>query len=207
METIHIKLLKGLVVLTFLALFLYQAILINKLSISIDGLKDAQAQNELLYSDIETSLNSQQVNIEQLKSGYNFGQYINLQSERNIPENGKSEEGIHEEISDIDEINNENGLKNVVLPKEQSYSSLVEPILDDNSTLVNNEKIVVNVTQEQQVAFELLISKLDDSMYVSTLNFSKFSQAKEFTSLPKPLQMLLLNKVANLYHSGYINQQ
>ena len=149
MEIILIKRLKGLVILFFLALFVYQAILINKLSISIDGLGDAQAQNELLYSDIEANLNSHQDKIEQLKSRYNFGQYINSQSVRKLPENEIFEEGIHEEISDIDEINNENGLKNVTISKDQSYSSLVEPILDDNSELVNNEKIVVNVTQEQ----------------------------------------------------------
>ena len=79
------------------------------------------------------------------------------------------------------------------MPAEIQYSA--EPDL-----------VMVNPTLEQNTTFEHLKDLLDQPRYIETLKLDTLANSEAVTSLPKPLQMVIISKAIEKYNNGEVER-
>lgn len=203
----NLKYLQNIAILTGFIWLTYLTILINNITVSLEGFRSGQSDKNIRYDELSAKISHDQNLLDELNNKYNLLYSHTSSIAANIQQKANEHAYSSPPSYNSHEINSEEQTVSTKEENTQDYSQILGAILDKDSTLIDNEKIIVNITPEQQKIFQQLGSKLDDSVYVSTLNLSDFSKSREFSTLPRPLQMLLLNKAASLYHSGYISQQ
>ena len=88
--------------------------------------------------------------------------------------------------------------------KKDSNASIVSSILDEY-TVLDGDRLVVATTPEQSLAFQSLNSQLDNSHYISSISLGEFTGSEELMLLPKPMQLLILNRAVRLQREGYFS--
>lgn len=134
---------------------------------------------------------------------------MNIQSRENILHHGNDDSLMTEirHLRDSVSLLQNNLTKN---EDEKLNNSIINPVSSDASS-VNAEGtmpdlVMVDPTAEQNQTFEELKDLLDQPRYLESLNLDTLAKSEELTSLPKPLQMVLLSKAIQKFNNGEVDR-
>lgn len=90
--------------------------------------------------------------------------------------------------------------------KPTNTSETIETIPVESQYSAVPDLVMVDPSAEQNKTFEYLKDLLDQPHYIESLKLDTLANSEDVTSLPKPLQMVIISKAIEKYNNGEVDR-